>query len=131
MLSIQHYQLSCLQCNVARPTSGMSSLVLASCLAREPLIFIMRKVEKKYQAKKKLYYAFADLKKKFDRVPREVLRWVLRKMGVDELALYPEVCTVVRTYVGLSEGGSESRVSCCMLMSCYLWHQQWNSSVDM
>ena len=58
-------------------------------------IFIMRKVEKKHQAKKKLYYVFADLEKKFDRVPREVLRWVLRKMGVDEIALYPEVSTVV------------------------------------
>ena len=34
-------------------------------------------------------------------------------MDVDELALYLEVCTVVRTYAGLSEGGSESRVSCC------------------
>ena len=94
-------------------------------------IFIMRKVEEKHHAKKKLYYAFADLEKKFDRVPREVLRLVLRKMGVDEIALYPEVCTVVRTYAGLSEGGSESRVSCCMLMSCYLWYQQWNSLVDM
>ena len=38
------------------------------------VIFIMRKVEEKHQAKKKLYYAFADLEKKFDRVPREVLR---------------------------------------------------------
>ena len=57
----------------------------------------MRKVEEKHQARKTLYYAFADLENKFDRVPREVLSWVLRKMGVDELALYPEVCTVVRT----------------------------------
>ena len=51
------------------------------------VIFIMRNVEEKHHAKKKLYYAFADLEKKF--VQREVLRWVLRKMGVDELALYP------------------------------------------
>ena len=67
----------------------MSSLVLASCLARETtdVIFIMRSVEEKHHAKKKLYYAFADLDNKF--VPREVLRWVLRKMAVDELALYP------------------------------------------
>ena len=50
-------------------------------------IFIMRKVEEKHQAKKMLYYAFAELEKKFDRVPREVLRWVLRKMGLDEFAL--------------------------------------------
>ena len=55
----------------------MSSLVLASCLARErttDVIFIMRNVEEKHHAKKKLYYAFADLENKF--VPREVLRWV-------------------------------------------------------
>ena len=51
------------------------------------VIFIMRNVEEKHHAKKKLYYAFADLEKKF--VPREVFRWALRKMGVDELALYP------------------------------------------
>ena len=61
-------------------------------------IFIMRKVEEK---KKKLYYAFVDLEKEFERVPREVVRWVLRKLGVDDwlirivMALYPEDCTVV------------------------------------
>ena len=38
---------------------------LASCVVREPLvdIFIMRQVQEKHQAKKKkLYYAFVDLK---------------------------------------------------------------------
>ena len=74
-------------------------------------IFIIRKVEEKHQAKKKLYYAFVDVEKKFDRVPREVLM----NMGVDEFALYPEVCTVVRTYAGLSEDWSASRsvAVCC------------------
>ena len=67
-------------------------------------IFIIRKVEENHRAKKKLYYAFVDVEKR-----EEVLRWVLRNMGVDELALYPEVCTVVRTYGGLSEGWSASR----------------------
>ena len=34
-------------------------------------IFIMQQVQEKHQAKKKkLYYAFADLEKVFDRVPR-------------------------------------------------------------
>ena len=48
-------------------------------------IFIMQQVQEKYQAKKKkLYYVFADLKKAFDRVPREVVRWALGKLGVDE-----------------------------------------------
>ena len=50
-----------------------------------------------------------DLEKAFDRVPREVVRWALWKLGVDELVirtvmtLYTEACTVVRTDVGLSE----------------------------
>ena len=73
-------------------------------------IFIMRQVHEKHQAKKKkLYYAFVDLEKAFDRVPKEVVRWALRKLGVDEwlirtvMALYTEACTVVRTDAGLSE----------------------------
>ena len=47
-------------------------------------IFIMRQVQEKHQAKKKkLYYAFVDLEKAFDRDPREVVRWALRNLGVD------------------------------------------------
>ena len=48
-----------------------------------------------------------DLEKEF--VPREVLRWALRKLGVDEwlirtvMALYTEVCTVVRSDAGICE----------------------------
>ena len=35
------------------------------------------KVEEKHQAKKKkLYYVFVDLEREFDRVLREVVRWV-------------------------------------------------------
>ena len=73
-------------------------------------IFITPQVQEKHQEKKKkLDYAFVDLEKKFDRVPREVVRWALRKLGVDEwlirtvMALYTEACTVVRTDAGLSE----------------------------
>ena len=40
-------------------------------------IFIMRQVQEKLQAKKKLYYAFVDLEKAYDRVTREVVRWAL------------------------------------------------------
>ena len=59
--------------------------------------------------KKKLYHDFGYIEKAFDRVPREVVRWILRKLVVVEwlirtvMALYPEDCTVVRTYAGLNE----------------------------
>jgi hypothetical protein len=46
--------------------------------------FIVRQMQEKYQEKKKLYYAFVDLENAFDRVPREVTRWALRKSGVGE-----------------------------------------------
>ena len=48
-------------------------------------IFILRQMQEKYIAKnKKLYFAFVDLEKAFDRVPREVVWWAMRKLGVDE-----------------------------------------------
>ena len=48
-------------------------------------IFIIRQLQEKYlQKNKKLYFAFIDLEKAFDRVPREVVWWAMRKLGVDE-----------------------------------------------
>ena len=74
------------------------------------LFFIIRQVQEKHQAKKKkLYYAFVDFEMTFDRIPRKVVRWGLRRLGVDEwlirtvMALYTEACTVVRTGAGLSK----------------------------
>ena len=49
-----------------------------------------------------------DLEKECDRVQMEVVKWSLRKLGVDEwlistgMALNTEACTVFRTDVGLS-----------------------------
>ena len=44
-----------------------------------------RQLQQRYlDNKKKLYFAFVDLAKAFDRVPREVVRWYLRKLGVME-----------------------------------------------
>jgi len=58
---------------------------------------------------KKLYFAFVDLEKAFDRVPTEVTRWALRKAGVEEwlvkavMAMYEGAQTVVRTTEGDSK----------------------------
>ena len=43
-------------------------------------IFILRQLQEKHLAKnKKLYFAFVDLEKAFDRVPRKVIWWAMRK----------------------------------------------------
>ena len=48
-------------------------------------IYILRQMQEKHLIrKKKIYFAFVDLEKAFDRVPRSVLWWAMRKLGVDE-----------------------------------------------
>ena len=73
-------------------------------------IFIVRQMQEKYRAKKRpLYYAFVDLEKAYDRIPREVVRWALREAGVDEwlvdtvMCTYKNARTVVQTDDGLTE----------------------------
>ena len=50
-----------------------------------------------------------DLEKAFDRVPREVIRWAMRKLGVEEwliaavVSMYTGAKTVVRIVYGNSE----------------------------
>jgi len=74
-------------------------------------IFIVRQIQEKFRAKgKKLYFGFVDLEKAFDRVPREVIRWAMRKLGVEEwlvsavMSMYTGAKTVVRTVYGNSNG---------------------------
>ena len=59
---------------------------LASCLGKElPMQSLSSdKFTKSISANKDLYFAFVKLEKAFDRVPRKVLWWALRKVGVDE-----------------------------------------------
>ena len=50
-----------------------------------------------------------DLEKAFDRVPREVISWAMRKLGVEEwlvsavMSMYSGAKTVVRTVCGNSK----------------------------
>ena len=73
-------------------------------------IFIVRQLQEKFMEKRKdLFYAFVDLEKAFDRVPRDVVRWALRQLGVEEwlvqtvMVMYEKARTTVRTKQGSSE----------------------------
>jgi hypothetical protein len=72
-------------------------------------LFMVRMLQEKYdRKKKKLYMCFVDLEKAFDRVPREVIRWALRKKGVNEymveavMRMYDGARTKVKVGNGLS-----------------------------
>ena len=72
--------------------------------------YSLRQLQEKYLGKKKcLYYCFVDLEKAFDRVPRKVIKFALRKIGVEEklvqavMRLYEGVRTRVRVYSEVSE----------------------------
>ena len=66
-------------------------------------VFILRRLQEEYRAKgKKLYMCFVDLEKAFDRVPRKVMEWAMRKRGIPEamvravMSLYEGAKTIVR-----------------------------------
>ena len=70
-----------------------------------------RQMQENFRVKgKKLYFGFVDLEKAFDRVPREVISWAIRKLGVEEwlvsavMFMYTGAKTVVRTVYGNSKG---------------------------
>ena len=74
-------------------------------------IFMARRMQENFRVKgKKLYFGFVDLEKAFDRVPREVISWAMRKLGVEEwlvsavMSMYTGANTVVRTVYGNSKG---------------------------
>jgi len=67
-------------------------------------IFIVRQMQDSFRfTGKKLYFYFLDLEKPLSRVPREVIRWAMHKLGVKErlvsavMSMYIGAKTVVRT----------------------------------
>ena len=46
-------------------------------------IFVVRQLREYLATNKIFYMAFVDLEKAFDGVPGKVIRWALRKLGVD------------------------------------------------
>ena len=73
-------------------------------------IFTVRQLQEKYLAvNKRLYMAFVDLEKAFDRVPRKVIWWAMRKLGVDEwiVRLVQGMYANSRSRVHIGEGYSE------------------------
>ena len=73
-------------------------------------IFVVRQLQEKYlAANNRLYMAFVDLEKAFDRVPWKVNWWALRKLGVDEwiVRLVQGMYSNSRSRVRVGEGYSE------------------------
>ena len=73
-------------------------------------IFVVRQLQEKYlAAKKRLYMALVDLEKAFDWVPRKVIWWALRKLGVEEwiVQLVQGMYANARSCVRVGEGYKE------------------------
>ena len=73
-------------------------------------VFILTRLQEEYLDKeKKLYMCFVDLEMAFDRLPRRVLEWAMRKRGIPEamvravMSLYEGAKTRVRVGLELSE----------------------------
>ena len=90
-------------------------------------IFIVRQLQEKHlAANKPLYMAFVDLEKAFDRVPRDVIWWAMRKLGIEWLvrlvqSIYKDVRSRVRVgdaysdEFGVGVGVHQGSVLCPLL----------------
>ena len=73
--------------NIIREIVNIDEMQFGFCASRgtTDAIFVLRQLQEKYLTKHgKLYMAFADLEKAFDKVSQKVLWWALRVVGVPE-----------------------------------------------
>ena len=73
-------------------------------------LFILRRIQEEFRGReKKLYMRFVELEKAFDRIPRKVIEWALRKKSLPEvlvkavMSLYEGSRMKIRVVSGLSE----------------------------
>ena len=90
-------------------SSTVKSKIQVSCiiLSYKLMWFLHHNSYDRYRRKhRELWWAFVDLEKTFDRVPRKVVEWAMRKLGVEEwlvravIAMYKHVRTRIRSYGG-------------------------------
>ena len=51
------------------------------------ILFVVRKMQEEYRDRKKLYMCFVDIEKTFDRAPRKVMEWTMRKKGLRKVVV--------------------------------------------
>ena len=73
-------------------------------------LFLVRRLQEQHRAKdKRMYMCLVDLENTFDRVPRRVMKWAMRKKSLSEIlvkavmSLYEGAETKVRVGSSLSE----------------------------
>ena len=76
-------------------------------------IFILRQLQTKNLPKPtNLHFAFVDLEKAFDRVPRDAVCWNLRKLGAEEwlVKIVQSIYTDPRSRKGLRVNGKNTKI---------------------
>ena len=71
-------------------------------------IFIISRMQKEYQKDKKLYMRFVDMEKAFDRVPRKVMEWDMRKKDLSEVMIWAVISLYDRAKTRVSLGSTFS-----------------------
>ena len=67
----------------------------------DALFAVQRMQEEHRDKKKKLYMYFVDIEEAFDRVPRKVIEWALRKKGLPEVMVVFLLRVVMSLYHGV------------------------------